>query len=667
MCGIAGIVDLNYKPVITENLLNMNKVISHRGPDDEGYVLINQNDFTFKCFSGEGSSDFIKNTYQILDSNSNVKNYNIGLCHRRFSIIDLTTNGHQPFFDKDKSCCIVYNGEIYNYLEIRNFLKSRGIIFFSNSDTEVILEAYKFWNEGFLEKLNGFWAFALYDFRVNKLFISRDRVGKKPLYYTTYDQTLYFSSEIKSLLQVREIKSSKNINETAIASWLYYSFRDLNFQTCFKNINSIPQASFIEVNSNFQFSQKTFWNFPQKRFSEKDISIKDACINIKEILTDAVKIRLRADVPLCVELSGGLDSSVIVALASQISKNKISTYTVKFLEKKWDEEHFAKLVAQKYNVDYNVLNTPTDSFWSLIHSFTFLEEEPYHSPNLQTNQMIWGLMREHGMKVSLNGAAGDELFAGYGDYFFNIQVENLSVLKIKDFIKNLNWTESANIFRSFVYPFYHFYKNFPLFDKFRSRYKKNQEQSFIHLFNNDSKDFHFSLSKKLIEEMEQTKIPYWLRSGDKGYMGVPLEVRAPFLDYRIIEYVMQLPINYLIKDGWHKWILRKSLVGLIPDQVLWRRNKLGFPFHYETFFEKYSRIINLILNKCHNPYLDLNQKGKMKNNWKIISFILWYEFFFNENYELFDAIKELAITIDGYPKIGFKHHYIQTYEDLVSI
>lgn len=664
MCGIAGYINLDNSKINLNLLIKMNNTIFHRGPDDEGYAVINQSNSTFELFSGNDSCSEVKNKYKNINLFENTINGNIGFAHRRFSIIDLSENGHQPFFDKEKSCCIIFNGEIYNYLELKSFLIQKGINFSTNSDTEVLVEAYKYWGKDFLKQLNGFWAFALYDFSINKLFLSRDRVGKKPLYYSIQNHTIYFASEIKALLQINGISSNIKINEIAAANWLYFKKRDIDYSTFYNGIFSLPRASFIEVNNNFPNDKFTFWSYPTNRFSEKDITVTDATYKIKELLLNSTEIRLRADVPLCVELSGGMDSSALVAISSQVYKDKITTFTVEFEEKEWNEEPFAREVAQMYNVNYNVLKSPTNSFWANIEAFTYLQEEPYHSPNLQTNQMIWGMMRNNGMKVSLNGAGGDEIFAGYGEYFYHSQFENLVNFKIKNLINNLNWSEAGNKRRSIIYPFLYFLQNDPRFKSFNNLLQSEKLDNYILLPQIYSTKFKYTLSKKLLEEMASTKIPYWMRSGDKGFMGIPLEVRAPFLDYRLIEYVMQLPSSYLIRNGWQKWILRKSLEGILPEKVLWRKNKLGFPFPYNTFFTKYKKIIDLILTKNSTPYLDFKGANYFSKSWHIISFILWYEYFINNNVTLFQNIKDIAVSIDGYSELSFNHNYFNTYNNL---
>jgi len=661
MCGIAGIIDFNSNQIDIDILIRMNMAISHRGPDDEGYGLINSTSSEAEFFCGKNSHPEIKSRYVKISEIDKRKLFNIGLSHNRFSIIDLSTNGHQPFHDKENKCCIVYNGEIYNYLELREDLIKKGVSFYTDSDTEVLLECYKYYGTDCFSKLNGFWALAIYDFEKKQVILSRDRIGKKPLYYKKIGSKFYFASEIKSLLEIPEIRNRKKINEDVVYKWLTKGLRDLNFSTFFEGVYSFPSASWSVIDASFPSKIKVFWSVPAQRRSDKEISINESIKLVRNTLEDAVKIRLRSDVPLCIELSGGMDSSALVGLASEVSKDNIITYTVRFPEKEWNEEPFANSVAKKFNVVYNVLDNPIEHFWSQIAPFTYLEEEPYHSPNLQTNQVIWSMMRQEGMKVSLNGAAGDELFAGYGGYYYPAQLENLVNFRLKDFLSNLKWTENENKLQN-VYSTieYALKQNLKRYIKINNRKSNLSFIKFNKVHCNEAEVDYRTLSKYLLSEITNTKIPYWLRSGDKGYMGIPLEVRAPFLDYRMIELGASLPSNYLVRNGWHKWILRKSLEDLLPDDVLWRKKKLGFPFPYQRFFQDNIRVIEHVIKNSSNPYIDFSKVDLIKSNWYVLSFILWYEFFINENYEIFEKI----IQIDGNTNVNqaYQPLFLKTFE-----
>lgn len=647
MCGIVGIVDLSGAAVPPKLLKTMTDAIHYRGPDDEGYVLIDQASSRYAAYSGPASPESVRGALPPITEAGSGFSGNVGLAHRRFSIIDLSAGGHQPLFSQDKSCCVVFNGEIYNYVELREELEKLGVTFRSTSDTEVLLEAYRIWSTDCFNRFNGFWALALYDFRKRRLILSRDRLGKKPLYWTRSGSRLYFASEIKSLFRVPAVWDSRKVNEEAVWHWCIDGRRDLDYSTFFAGIHSLPAACWTIVDQNFPHNIQTFWEVPGERMRETDISIPEAMRLVRETLEDAVRIRLRADVPLALELSGGLDSSAMVALAARHHPGRITTYTVKFPEPQWDEEPFARSVASRYNTDYRVLEPELGGFWHGIGAFTELQEEPYHSPNMQTSQVIWSLMRAEGTKVVLTGAAGDEMFAGYTRYYVKAQLENLRHGRFGRFVDNTwNWTERKNNLSGLA-------RELVGATGLRSFIRRIKtavpalENQYIKGIAMPAKQFYAAtLTAWLREEIVNTQIPYWLRSGEKTYMGMPFEARCPFLDYHVVEVAARMPTTYLIRHGWHKWILRKAMEDILPADVVWRRVKMGFPYPYERFFMDYRGIIDLILTEARNPYIDFSRYQQLRTDWNALSFILWYEYFMNDNKSLFTRIEERIAAIE---------------------
>lgn len=642
MCGITGIIHLDKKSVDASDLLSMNNVIAHRGPDDEGFVLIDTVENNYYLFSGPRSCGNIRTTMPSICQCEGNSRANIGLGHLRFSIIDLTEAAHQPLFSHDGSCCIVFNGEIFNYIELRKELTSLGVVFRTQSDTEVLMEAYRIWETDCFARFNGFWALAIYDFKYGKLILSRDRLGQKPLFWTRHGASIYFSSEIKSLFQINDVTIRRKVNEQAIYQWLIYGRKNINNTTCFDGIYSFPAGSWAIIDEYFPKKISRYWFVPGERLKERDVSVENAVIKLREVLEDAVQIRLRSDVPLCIQLSGGLDSSTLVALAAQNSPFKITTFTLRYREKKWNEEHYAKVVAKRFNLDYRIIDPSIEEFWNQISAFTYLQEEPYHSPSLKVAQDIGSGVRADGVKVCLSGGAGDELFAGYSSYFGAAQAENLLKGQYKQFCINLcSHTESKNILVASIKSMLQPFRSMPLLNRIRLLQYSNL-LCFDQNYPNPCRAI--TLSQSLFSDITNTLMPYWLTSGDRTSMGIPVEGRAPFLDYRVVEFAFQLPATYLIRDGWHKWILRKTMENILPDEVLWRRNKLGMPFPYERFSTDNKMIINLILRRARNPYMDLSHQTSHNINWRYISFLLWYEMFFNNNYELFEDIEAISHT-----------------------
>jgi asparagine synthase (glutamine-hydrolysing) len=644
MCGIAGLIDLSGRPVEPALLRAMADVIHHRGPDDEGYLLIEHSSGRHTRYCGPASPSPLQAALPHIGAASAEGRCDIGLAHRRFSIIDLSPAGHQPLFSDDDSCCVVFNGEIYNYIELRAELAQQGVRFRSQSDTEVLINAYRAWGTDCFRRFNGFWALALYDFRKRQLILSRDRLGKKPLYWTRRGSRLYFASEIKSLLQVPEIAAARKVNETAAWHWCVDGRRDLEFSTLFDGISSFPAASWTVVDESFPQNTVIFWEVPRERLREKDIGIPEATRLVRETLDDAVRIRLRADVPLAIELSGGIDSSTVLALAARHHPERLTTYTVKYPDARWDEEPFARSVASRYNVDYRVLEPDLGGFWRQLLAFTYLQEEPYHSPNMHVSQVIWRLMRVDGTKVTLTGAAGDELFAGYAAYYWKAQIENLLRGRWGHLVDNArHWTDRPpHLLMGFMRELVAALGIRPLVRWIKEAIPALDNQ-FIRGVATPARQYHHvMLSAWLREETVNTLIPYWLRSGEKNYMGIPFEARCPFLDYRVVEVATRLPTTYLLRHGWHKWILRKAMEELLPQDVVWRRVKMGFPYPYERFYQSYREVIDTILATARNPYVDLSRPERLRENWRALSFLLWYELFINGNHELFTRIESMV-------------------------
>jgi asparagine synthase (glutamine-hydrolysing) len=668
MCGIAGLVDLSGQPIEARLLKAMADAIRHRGPDDEGYVLIQHSNGRHRHYCGPASPASLQETLPHIGSASADVGCDIGLAHRRFSIIDLSPAGHQPLFAADGSCCVVFNGEIYNYIELRAELEQQGVTFRSNSDTEVLIQSYRQWGRDCFRRFNGFWALALYDFRTRQLILSRDRLGKKPLYWTRQGKRLYFASEIKSLLQVPEVAAKRKINETAAWHWCIDGRRDLECSTLFEGIESLPAASWTLVDEKFPARVETFWEVPRDRLRESDISIPEAMTRVRETLDDAVRIRLRADVPLAIELSGGMDSSTVLALAARHHPGRLTTYTVKYPDPKWDEEPFARSVASHYNVDFRVLQPELGGFWRHVTDFTYLHEEPYHSPNMHVSQVIWSLMRVDGTKVTLTGAAGDELFAGYAAYYWKAQVENLLQGRWGHLADSArNWTEGPHRWIGLGRELVAGLGIRALVRRIKELVPALENQ-FIRGIPTPRRQFHHvTLSAWLREDIVNTLIPYWLRSGEKNYMGIPFEARSPFLDYRVVELAACLPTTYLFRHGWHKWILRKAMEDLLPADVVWRPVKMGFPFPYERFYSTYGDVIEAILSRARNPHVDFSHPERLRTNWKALSFILWYEYFINENRDMFAEIEAMVRDRETLTELSYIPEYRRQVTTGISI
>jgi asparagine synthase (glutamine-hydrolysing) len=681
MCAIAGIANLNGQPVDVSLLRRMNDQLRHRGRDDEGYVFI-QPDGSWAEYSGADTPRPLLDTYPtLLDSHHHLP-FAIGLAHRRFAIVDLTTRAHQPFFDSDKVCCAVFNGEIFNYLELRDDLVKLGHRFRSASDTEVIVEAYKAWGVECFSRFNGMWAMALYDFRNRRLIVSRDRLGEIPLYWARIRDSVYFASEIKALL---EVSSSQPVNEAAIYPYLVRGFQHVNDETFVEGISSFPAATWAVLDQNFPTTARRYWKAPRRRFDEREVCVSEAIRSIRDTLQHAVRIRLRADVPCCVTLSGGLDSSVLVALAAQCSGAKVIAHTVRFAEKQCDEEPFARAVARYCGVEHRIVDPPLHNFWHEILPFTYLAEEPYHAPNIYIRQLFHRAMRSEGFKVVLVGEGGDELFAGYWRHFDILQTEALRAHRFGMFLDNrLRWSETDThvkplarlIVRKIKWSLLRPYLSISKASSAKRQAKSESMDGYVVLppLMHNGAYSRTTLSEVLYDEITSTSIPYWVRANDRMRMGIPIEGRSPFLDYRVVELALTLPVTYLIRHGWHKWIVRKAFQELLPQEVVWRKQKAGFPTPFQRFVVTSPPTIQRLLKQLHNPYVDLplferfakhcaqnrNEWSAHIHWWRMISFLLWYELFVNHNEELFARIQREQRDSTDYVEDEFEPQFLRS-------
>jgi len=646
MCGIAAMISFEggtpfYGREGGPTLERMCAAIAHRGPDDEGYALFGADNGHVSHFYGSATKRSLRDVLPAGIDECRMS-FSVGLAHRRFSIIDLSENGHQPFSDPAGKICMVYNGEIYNYRELREELASNGINFYTSSDTEVVLAAYSYWGVDCFSRFNGFWAVIINDLRSNAIVFSRDRIGKKPLFYYRLGQRLYAASEIKALLAVDEVARHTTVDETAAWEWLALGKKNLDDKTFFTGIKLFPKASYTVFNSDGADNTTCFWQLPKKRFKTADISANTAAATLNSLVHDAVAIRLRCDVPVGLELSGGLDSSVIAASVRSLGVS-IPAYTVRFSDPNSDESKFARSVAQHLGCKLSILEPCNDSVWNHINAFTLLEEEPFHSPNLFTNQEIWRVMRQNGIKVSLNGAGGDECFGGYPSSFPCSQIELLSKGNLNLFIRNaLGYSEQSNFFlRLLGFIPYSIARGF--IDRFPFAWRGYHMRA--PATGKNSYRSALSLSRRLHDEMNRTLMPYWLVSGDRGYMGIPIEVREPLLDYRILEYAFTLPAEYLVRDGWHKWILRKAFEHELPQEIIWRRRKMGFPFPVQAFLQKNKNLLET-LGRSLPEGLTL-RRPIQQLDWKLISFLLWKSRFIDGNSALLSEIELTTTSSDG--------------------
>lgn len=652
MCGIAGYFHPHKTRDDLQALYRATELIRHRGPDDEGYACFNIETGQSSSWTGPDSPRALQNQIPHIQSYSRFVHH-LAFGFRRFSIVDLTEKGHQPFWSRDRSICLIFNGEVYNYVEIRQELEQQGCVFETACDTEVLLAAYQTWGINALSRVNGPLAAVLYDQNQRSIYLARDRIGKNPLYYTVFHGALYWASDIKPILELAG-RGNFAVNEQAVYDYLRYGWRDLDNTTFWKNIFTLPAACYVRLpvgqSLDFDWIERNtfrYWNFPQSRLTSDQLSFDDARRQFRELFLDAVRIRTRADAPVAFTLSGGLDSSAIVSAAAGPLRKKVTTYVLSFPEHPSDEEPLARYVYQRYRdqIDYRLYTPGILDFWREGDDYVRLQEEPFHFVSTQAYQAILRKARHDGFKVVINGVGGDELLAGYPHYFFPILLHLRKHGQYRLLIENL-------FLKRELYPEYYFRRRLrnliailkeneealPLSPSFFNFHGAQQIQAFLkadafHTVINRtgiSREFH-SLS---IDFFSQWLMNYWLRNYNRMHFGVPAEPRSPLLDYRLIDLCLALPPEYLIRRGWTKYILRRSMQDEMPRKITWNHIKKGTQFNTDIWFKESKPIIQKVMDQVRgNPYLDTQSfftqyEALIEKNpsllWRGVSFALWW-------------------------------------------
>jgi asparagine synthase (glutamine-hydrolysing) len=542
MCGIVGIISNKDISSLEVEVKKMNDLQEHRGPDGEGYW------------------------------HSEKKNVYFG--HRRLSIIDLSKAGHQPMLSSDSSYVIVFNGEIYNYQELRKECINKGSKFFSNTDSEVIIEYIKHFGVEGIKDLRGMWAFILYDLRKNKAIFSRDPFGIKPLYYTIYEDCIYFASEIKSLRLIND-----HFNETdQITKQLFLDlgYLDIGEWTFFKNIKRFPQASYAEVDLNeiVKIDIVTYWQPPKQLIN---IDEDEATKKLDILLKQSIKRHMISDVSIAFCLSGGLDSSTIIGIAKTITENndKLNSFTTHYPESpEIDEVNWAKLVVNHTNINPNWIEVEYKDFVQEVDLVLYHHDEPFGSTSIYAQNTIFKAINKAGLKVSLDGQGADEIFAGYNSYHYFFLKYLLKERKFARFFLEIIALFAK--FPNFIYDNFTYIER--LFNRRRSNdsfCKNNGYSERLKEIRNIMKADNFNqfLSTNLLS----STIPQLLRNGDRNSMKNSVESRVPFLDIDLVNFVMSLPNNFKIRKAIKKYLLRQVAYKYLPKKLVDRSDKLGFP------------------------------------------------------------------------------------------
>ncbi len=599
MCGICGIINLNSSPADRSQIETMMKTMKYRGPDDEGIFI---------------------------DSN-------MGLGHVRLSILDLSSAGRQPMFNNDGRYCIVYNGEIFNYVELRNELKDK-YDFITGTDTEVVLAAYQEWGTQCLQRFNGMWAFALYDTLHKSVFIARDRYGVKPLFYYLSENAFVFASEIKALFSV--LKKYLSVNKLSIYEYLIYSRTDQSTNTFINEIKRLQHGYTVAVTGNAVTFQQWYnlndhldspWESPEE---------------FRAVFSSALGIRLRSDVPVGVCLSGGLDSSSITStILKDYGLADLYTFSAVYGEgKQGDESRFINIYKPLLpNLKY--VHPTEETFLDEFDSFMDCHFEPVHTLSIYSQFKVLKEASRY-VTVALDGQGADEQLGGYHNFFGSYFLELLREFRILRLISEL--TAYLKHHKSSVALQYLMFYLLPghlkdyagtrklgwvdkdYFEEFRGRSNLGEA-----LFNPKG------LMESLLQHFEY-KLEHNLKWNDLNSMYFSVELRVPFMDYRIVEKNLSIPSDQIINKGYTKWILRRAMEGTLPEVIRLRQDKVGFDNPSDEWFKSPSMraVIDEVLNSevlrnsryvnleaCRKKY-KLHLSGKININKEIWEWINLY-------------------------------------------
>jgi asparagine synthase (glutamine-hydrolysing) len=619
MCGIAGIVSAEAGDRIDPAAIHrMCTAILHRGPDDEG------------VFVKDGT----------------------GLGMRRLSIIDLS-GGHQPVFNEDRTVWVVFNGEIYNFPELRADLMQRGHHFSTHTDTEVIVHLYEELGVDCVNKLRGMFAFALYDERRRKLLMARDRLGKKPLHYALQGQRLLFSSEIKSILAVAPELAS--VNNEALLQYMYFGYVP-DPLTAFTTIQKLPPGHLLEF-ENGKIGIRQYWDLPQ--YGTHSPKSEEECLEeMEHRLAEAVRIRLISDVPLGALLSGGTDSSTVVALMARASSKPVKTFAIRFRDQDFNEAPYARMVAAKFGTDHHELTVEPD----ILHTVEMLTnslEEPFGDSSMLPTYFVSQMARQH-VTVALSGDGGDEIFAGYERYGIHQRRQVFGHVP--------NW--ARRFYRERLYPLlpgdmrgkkysYHvslpwreryvdavalvpaFERDMPLLsDDFRAVVRTSGDPRDVMYRYFEQAPAKDPISQILYVDTKTYMAGDILTKVDRMSMAKSLEVRVPILDHEFVEWATALPLEWKIRGGKQKYILRKlaERVG-VPREALYRP-KQGFALPLVHWLKHELRdLVMTILLDCRTlqrgyfeapavrQILDEHFRGRRNHSgqiWRLLIFELWH-------------------------------------------
>ena len=664
MCGISGII--NSRGIDLLSIKKMTDIIRHRGPDDEGYFL-SDDDNRILIAGGADTPDKVWSYITPFQPNINISDiqpnaFRVVFGHRRLSILDLSPAGHQPMSYANGRYWIVLNGEIFNYIEIRNELISLGYGFISNSDTEVVLAAWQEWGIDCQNRFNGMWSFVIYDCESRILFMSRDRFGIKPLYYWfAPDGSFCFASEIKQFTIFNGWKAC--INPQRAYDYLLYAYTDHTEETMFTGVYQIPGGycliSGIEkltADNSGKITLQKWYEFVPKPFGG---TFSEASQKFEEIFKSAVQLHIRADVPVGSALSGGLDSSAIVCEVNNILRKEGVEYFQKTFsscstDERFNEKKWMEIVVECTKVDAYYIYPGWEDIFRLTPELIWYHDEPYQSQSVFLGYHVFKLAKSKNVIVLLNGQGADEYLGGYGQFTearFTKMFRQLEWIKMINEIHNsgaITKYSYSSLFKSILSSFVPgSFKNLILDHLLVNRLINNtidcNRLGAVKRNPNECIPVNFKTVQDISKHVTfYSTLPKYLKWEDRNSMANSVEARVPFLDYRLVEFAYGLPDDYLDFQGETKRILRQGLKNILPEKIMNRKDKKGFitpeerwvrednPKLFRSKIEEAIQITNGIVTPDALFYFDEMVAGKIPFSftyWHLILFAEWIKRF----------------------------------------
>lgn len=614
MCGIAGIIAP--EGIRHDHLVRMSAALQHRGPDGSGIML----------YSRPTGLRLSLNEVRLTDQDARDL---VGFAHRRLSIFDLSDASLQPMLDERGLFCVTYNGELYNYLELKLELEALGYTFRTTGDTEVLLRAYEAWGPDCLRRFNGMWAFAILDLRNDSVFLARDRFGIKPLYWTTHQGACYFASEIKGLLAVPELRHQPN--ERVVARYLATGMVDDSIQTFFDGVEQFPAAHWASIplgSYTVEPTPRRYWSIQHGAFAGSE---SEATEQLRDLFLDAVRLHAQSDVPVGSCLSGGIDSSAIVCSAEllrasrQIPHYSHNAFGFCARDEQFSEKRYMERVADHTSARMHYVDVSDRQVQQLIPDVIRMQDEPFGSASIVAQWLVFQSAKAQGMTVMLDGQGADETLAGYHTYFATIALDHLAHGRIADY-RSLRARFQADIgpfpasHRALMWSFA------PASVREYTRLAKRQAvASMRRLVPGDSAAAAISgdlwslytrgstenghvpraLRDSLQASVESAGLPSLLRFEDRNSMAHSIEARVPFLDYRLVEFLFGLPDTWKVRDTRTKHLFREAMIGILPEPIRTRKDKIGFradPAWTRSFVHQHRRTI-------------LNNSSELEQHW----------------------------------------------------